>query len=189
MYNWKLPDVKSSLNGCKVFSWKSDVLCFLKMKTWRVQYDFGTVFSQSQIWCAVKPLNQNLTRFENSHFKIMLYKKAPKMQLMSFSRSKINQNVVFWMQTFFQNLRCRKFFKSKSNASYLFQSKIWRFVKLCNHFLMRFEIFSSNSDTLGNLNSKSDKFRKFFSEIWFLSCFSGSDWMMIISVNVNNNLF
>ena len=66
------------------------------------------------------------------------------MQNMSFSRSKMNQNVIFWMQTFFQNLTCPKIFNSKSNALYFFQSKIWRFVKLLNQNLTRFEIFFQN---------------------------------------------
>ena len=44
MYNWKLPPVNSSLNGCIIFNWDCDVLCFFKRKTWRVQYDFENVF-------------------------------------------------------------------------------------------------------------------------------------------------
>ena len=43
MYNWKLPHVNSSLNGCKILT-KSDVLYFFEMKKWRVQYDFENVF-------------------------------------------------------------------------------------------------------------------------------------------------
>ena len=69
---------------------------------------------------------------------------------------------------FFQNLTRCKTFISKSDALWNFCFKIWRF---------------------RNFNSKSDKFQTFFCEIWFLSCFSGSDWMMISSVNVYTNLF
>ena len=146
-------------------------------------------FSQSQIWRAVKPFNQNLTSFENFHFKIMLLKNATKMQIMSLSRSILNQNVIFWMQTFFQNLTCGKILNSKSKALYFFQSKIWRFERLFYQNLMRFEWYIPKSDTLQILNSKSHKFQNFFSEIWFFSCFSCFDWKMIFSVNVNNNLF
>ena len=38
-------------------------------------------------------------------------------------------------------------------------------------------------------NSKSDTLWKNVSENWFLSCFSGSHWMMNSSVNVETNLF
>ena len=144
MFNWKLPDVNLSLNGCKLFNWKSDVLYFFKMKKWRVQYDFENFFFQSQIWRVVNISNRNLTRIEIFNSKICFLRKAAKMQNMSFSRSKMNQNVIFWMQTFFQNLTCPKIFNSKSNALYFFQSKIWRFVKLLNQNLTRFEIFFQN---------------------------------------------
>ena len=46
----------------------------------------------------------------------MLFEKARKMPNMSFSRSKMNENVFFLLQTTFQNLTCRKNFFSKSNA-------------------------------------------------------------------------
>ena len=62
---------------------------------------------------------------------------------------------------------------------YVFQSKNWRVVKTSNQTLTRCEIF----------NSKSDKFQNIFSNIWFLSCFAVSDWLMISSVNVITNLF
>ena len=45
------------------------------------------------------------------------------------------------MQTFFQNLTCPKFFNSKSNALYFFQSKIWRFVKLLIKIWRVFKFF------------------------------------------------
>ena len=64
MYNWKLPHVNSTLNGCIVFNWNADVLCFSKMKTWGVQYDFEMYFFQSKTLRFVKLFNQNLTRFE-----------------------------------------------------------------------------------------------------------------------------
>ena len=51
------------------------------------------------------------------------------MQNMSFSRSEKNQNVIFLDAKIFQNLSCRKMFNSKSNALYLFQTKIWRVIK------------------------------------------------------------
>ena len=64
MYNWKLPHVNSTLNGCIVFNWNSDVLCFFKMKTWGVQYDFENVFFSIQNLTLCQNFNQNVTRFE-----------------------------------------------------------------------------------------------------------------------------
>ena len=88
----------------------------------------------------------------------MLSKKARQMQNMLFSRSKKNQTVIFWMQTFFQNLTCRKIFNSKFNALYFLQSKIRRVVKPLNQNLTRSENLVSKSDALEKFNSKSDKF-------------------------------
>ena len=51
-----------------------------------------------------------------------------------------------------------KFFNTKSNALYFFESQIWRFVKLYDQNLTRFEIFISKSDALEKLNSKFEKF-------------------------------
>ena len=45
---------------------------------------------------------------------------------------------------------------------YFFQSKIWRFLKVLNQTLTRFEVFFPNSDALEKLSSKSDKFENFF---------------------------
>ena len=74
----------------------------------------------------------------------------------------MNQDVIFWMQTFFQNLTCQNFFNSNSNALYFFQSNIWRFLKVLNQTLTRFEIFFPKSDAFEKMNSKSDKFDNFF---------------------------
>ena len=83
------------------------------------------------------------------------------------------------MQTFFKIWHVEKILIQNLTPCIFFQSKIWRVVKTSNQNLTRCE----------NCNSKSDKFQNFFYEIWFLSCFSGSDWMMISSVNANTNLF
>ena len=64
---------------------------------------------------------------------------------MSFSRSKMNQNIFFWMETFFQNLTCRKKFNSKSNEPYFFQSKISCVVKLLKQNQTHCKIFYSKS--------------------------------------------
>ena len=189
MYNWKLPETNSSLKGCVIFNWNSDVLCFFKMKTWGVQYDFENVFFQSQIRRVVNLSNWNLTRFEIFISKLCVFKKAAKMQNMSFWRSKMNQNVIFWMQTFFQNLTRPNFFNSKSNTLYFFQSKTLRFVKLFNRNLMRYEFFFQNLTRRKNWIQNLTIFKILFSEIWFLSCFSSSDWMKMFSVTVNTNLF
>ena len=102
MYNWKLPHVNSSLNGCIIFNWNSDVLWFFKMKTWRVQCDFEKVFFSIPNLMRCKYFKSKSEAYWNFQFKILPFKKALKMQNMSFSRSKMNQNVFFWMQTFFK---------------------------------------------------------------------------------------
>ena len=99
-----------------VFKWKHDAF----------NTNLIVFFPQLQIWCAVKPLSQNLTRFQNFHFKILLFWRSTKMQNMSLSRSKINPNVVLCMQKFFetwhvqifliQNLTRYIFFIPKSDA-------------------------------------------------------------------------
>ena len=141
MYNWKLPHVNSSLNGCIIFNWNSDVLWFFKMKTWRVQYDFENVFFPTPNPMRCKYFKSKSDAYWNFQFKILPFKKALKMQNMSFSRSKKNQNVIFWMQTFFQNLTRPIFSNSKSNTLYFFQSKTLHFVKLFNRSLTCFDFF------------------------------------------------
>ena len=141
MYNWKPPHVNSSLNVCIIFNWNSDVLCFFKMKTWRVQYDFENVFFSIPNPMRCKNFKSKSEAYWNFQFKILPFKKALKMQNMSFSRSKKNQNAIFWMQTIFQNLTSPNFFNSKSNTLYFFQSKTLRFVKLFSRILTRFDFF------------------------------------------------
>ena len=69
-----------------------------------------------------------------------------------------------------------------------FQSKMVRVVKVWKQNLTRCKNFVSKSTAFENFNWKLDKFQNFFSEIWFSSCSSRSDWTMISSVNVNNKL-
>ena len=65
MYNWKLPPVNLSINGCIIFKWNSDVLCFfLKWKHDEFNMTLKMYFFQSQIRRVVNLLNQNLTRIE-----------------------------------------------------------------------------------------------------------------------------
>ena len=114
------------------------------MKKWRVQYDFENVFFSIPNLTRCKKFKSKSDAFWNFQFKIMLFRKATKMQNKSFSRINMNQNMISWMQTIFQNLTCPKFFNSKYNGSYFFQSKTWRFVKLFNKNLTRFEFFFKN---------------------------------------------
>ena len=92
----------------------------------------------------------------------------------SFSRSKENQNVIFWLQTFFktwrrkssnsksnalyffsiQNLTRCKNFKSKSDALYFFKFKIWRGVIFKIQNKTRCISLSSKSDALLFFKSK-----------------------------------
>ena len=117
---------------------------FLKRKKWRVQYDFGNVFLSIPNPTRCKSFKSKSDLYWNFQFKILPFKKAVKMQNMSFSRSKKNQNVIFWMQTFFQNLTRPNFFNSKSSTFNFFQSKTICFVKLLNQNLTRFEFFFHN---------------------------------------------
>ena len=89
---------------------------------------------------------------------------------------------------FLQTLTSGKTFTSKSNALYFFHNKIWRVKKLLNQNKTRCKKFVSKTDVLENSNSKSDKLWVFFAEIWFSSCFWGSNWMMFSSVSVKSNL-
>ena len=119
-------------------------------------------FFQSQIWRVVNLSNRNLTRIELFNSKLCVSKKAAKMQNMSFSRSKMNQNVIFWMQTFLQSLTPSNFFVSNSITLYFFQSKTLRLVKLFNQNLTRFEFFFKIW-RVRKINIKIWQFLKFFS--------------------------
>ena len=103
----------------KFFIVQSDKRKKIYFKIWRV------VFFPVKICRVVVFFNsiQNLTRNEFFLYKIMLFKKARNLQNMSFSWSKMNQNVIFWKRKIFQNLRCRKIFDSKSNALYFFSNQ------------------------------------------------------------------
>ena len=139
IYKWKLPHVYSSLNRCIVFKWNCYVLCFFKMKTRRVQKDFENVFFSIPNPARCKTFISKSDAFWKFQFKIMLFGKAPKMQNMSFSRSKIIQKVTFCMQNFFktwhveifliQNLTRCIFFSPKSDALLNLQIKLWRVLK------------------------------------------------------------
>ena len=133
---------------------------FLKWKHDAFNTTLKLYFSQLQIWRAKKPSNRNLTRrFERILFKIMLLKKHQKCKISRFRGIKWTKSWLFGLHAkFFQKLTCPNFFKSKSNALFLFHSIIWRFVKLFNQNLTRFEIFISKSDALEKLNSKFEKF-------------------------------
>ena len=159
------------------------------MKTWRVQYDFENVFFSIPNPTRCKYFKSKSDAYWNFQFKILPFKKALKMQNMSFSQSKRNQNVIFRMQTIFQNLTRPNFFNSKSNTLYFFRSKTLRFVKLFIRNLTRFEFFFQNLPRWKNWIQNLTIFKILFTEIWFLSCFSSSDWKMTFSVNVDNNLF
>ena len=128
MYNWKLPDVNSSLNGCKTLTEKLTCCVFFKWKHDPFNTTLKVFFSELQFWGAKKPLNQNLTRFEKIRFKIMLLKKHQKCKISRFLGVKWTKTW-FLHAKIFQNLICSKFFNSKSNAFSFFQSKIWRFLK------------------------------------------------------------
>ena len=112
MYNWKLPEANSSLNGCKTFKWKSDVVCFFKMKTWRVQYDFENVFFSISNLTRCKPLKSKSDAYWSLQFKIMLSKKAPMMKICRFDGVK-------WTKTWF--FGCKHFFKTWHVQNFLIQ--------------------------------------------------------------------
>ena len=172
--NWHVEKISTqNLKRCIFLSSKYDALYFINLKIWRVVFF----------------LSSKSDTYWNFQIKIMLLKKERKMQKRSFSRSKRNQNVVFWIQTLFQKLTCRKNFNSKSKAFIFFRPKISCVVNLLNQNPTRCESFVSKPNALDYFISKTDRFWNFFAKIWFLSYFSGSDWIMIPSVNVNTNLF
>ena len=76
---------------------------------------------------------------------------------LSFSRSKLNQNVIFECKQFFKFWQEENFLIQNLTRCIFFQSKIWRVVKLSNKNLMRCIFFILKSVTY-----------KFLSE----SCFS-----------------
>ena len=165
MNEWKFGKLQKNytqnLIRCNIFNSKPDASFFLNPRMTRWTF-----------------FNSKSVTYRKFQFKIKLLKKARKLQIMSFSRSKEDQNVIFWMQTFFKIWRLEKFliqnltrcifFNPKSDAMLKLQIKFWRVVKIL----------------IQNLTS----FKTFFSEIWLLSCCSGSDWLMISSVNVITNL-
>ena len=134
-------------------------------------------------------LKQNVIFCVQSFFKICFLKvvfssKSSFLKMFFFHQYHAFQNCIF-----LQNLTHRKIFISKSYALCFFRSKTWRVIKLLNQNRSHCENFVRKFDALETFNSKSDKFLNFFSEIWLLACFSGSDWMMISSFNVNTILF
>ena len=123
--------------------------------------------------------NSKSVTYRKFQLKIMLFEKARRMQIMSFSRNKMNQNVMFLDANMFQNLTCRKIFNSKSNALYFFLvQKLTR----CK-----------------NSKSKSDALSKFQFKIWQVSklslwslifiLFFRFWWMMISSINAITKFF
>ena len=119
---------------------------------------------------------QNLSLKENFNSKSCFLIKHEICEIYGFHGVKRTKGF-FSDAIVFQNLTCRKIFNSKSKALYFHQSKIWRVVKISIQNLTRCK----------NFIWKSDKFQNVFPE--FSSCFSGSDWMTISSVNVFTNLF
>ena len=79
------------------------------------------------------------------------------MQNMSFSRSKMNRNVIFECKQFFEFWQHEKILLQNLTRCIFFQSKIGRVVKLLNQNLIRCIFFILKSDTLF----------KFLSEICF----------------------
>ena len=162
-----------NLKRCIFLKSKYDALCFFKFKIWRV------VIILFKIWRVGFFFNSQSVTKRKCQFKIMLFKKARKMQICRFHGVRRTKTWLFWMQTFFKIWLVENFLIQNLTLCVFFQFKNWRVGKTSNQNLTR----------CGNFKSKTDKFQNFFSEIWFLSCFSGSDWLMISSVNVNTNLF
>ena len=134
-------------------------------------------------------LKQNVIFCVQSFFKIWIFKNC------FFIKIKLLKNIFFFkimlfkILFFFKIWLIVKFLIQNLSRCVFFRSKIWRVMKLLNQNRSHCENFVRKFDALEIFNSKSDKFLNFFSEIWLLACFSGSDWMMISSFNVNTNLF
>ena len=131
---------------------------FLKRKHDAFNATLTMYFFHSQIRRDVNLLNQNLTRFEIFHFKIMLFKWHQKCKLCRFHGVKWTKTWFFGCKHFFKIGQVEKILIQNPTHCIFLQSRIWRFVRLFNQNLMRFENFISKSDRLENLNSKSDKF-------------------------------
>ena len=134
MYSWKLPSVNSSLNGCIIFNWNSDVLCVFKMKTWRVQYDFENVFFSIpnlapcktfkskydafwifyfKFWRVRKKWFQNLTSFKNIFSKIWVLSCFSSSDWMKIFSVNVNNNL-FWGRKLSDKVCC-SFSRQKHN--------------------------------------------------------------------------
>ena len=174
-------DVKSTCGGFRYFvqivarcikvDSKSDTLWKFYFKRWQDE----------------KTLFQNHVFAKTFSFKTMLFKNKFFYRIVLFKNIFFFKTMLFKKIFFFKIWPVVKILIQNLTHCIFFQSKIVRVVKLWNQNLTRCENFVSKSDALEIFNSKSDKFEDFFSESWFSSCFSGSDWMMIASVNVNTN--
>ena len=106
------------LTHCSMLTSKSEALSFFNFKIWRVGISHFKISHVTKIfiseWCFLKSTN-----FEKH---------------VVFTEQK-NQNVILWMQKFFQYLTFWKTFQSESNAAYFFQSQIWRVVKFLYQYV------------------------------------------------------
>ena len=121
MYNWKLPPVNSSLTACIIFNSNSDVLCFFKRKTWRVQYDFENVFFWIPNLARCKTFLSNSDAFSFFYIKIWRVRKIDFKiwEILKFFSSKCEFYLVF------QVLTEGRYFLSMSITPY-FKGENWR---------------------------------------------------------------
>ena len=161
MYNWKLPEVNSSLKGCKTFKWKSDVFSS-KWKKDAFNMTLKKYFFLCKSDALENLLNRNLTRIEFFNSNLCFLRKHQKCKICRFRGVKRTKTWFFGCQHFFKTWNVQNFIIQNLTRCIFFQSKIWRFVKMFNQNLTGFEIFIPKSDALEKLNSKSDKVKIFF---------------------------
>ena len=174
-------NIFQNLTCRKVFKSNSNALFF------KIQNLTGCIFSFQNLTRCIF-FNSKSVTYRKLQFKIMLFKTARKMKNMSFSRSKKNQNVIFLHANIFQNLTCRKVFKSNSNALFF---KIQNLTGCIFSFqnLTRCENFKSKCDALSKFQFKNWQASKLSLPNLIFILFLRFWRRMISSVNAITNFF
>ena len=133
------------------------MLCFFKMKTWRVQCDFEKVFFSIPIPARCKFLYQNLTRFENFKSKLCSSERHQKCKINRFHGVNWTKKWFFGCKQFFKTWHVEKLLIQNLTRCIFFNPNL-TLCKISYQNLTRFHFFTSKSDALEELNSKSEKF-------------------------------
>ena len=167
-------DVKiliQNLTRCKKGDSRSD-----EMKNFYLQFKLFTKLFSFRIMLSRKHFTFKIMLFRKNFFlKNVLFKIARNTQKMRILRGKLNQNVIFFVQHFFQNLFYKIYFFFKmvffrkifsSNSCFLkiyFFLKNWRVVNFLIQNLTRCKNFDSRSGKMKNFYLQFMLFTKLFS--------------------------